>query len=377
MKTSIRPGLGLALGLSTSVIAGSAFAAPLADRLERPAQTSPLTGQTLLTDVHRLGERLVLVGEGGRILIRDADGHLQQSSVPVDLLLTAVHFVDDHNGWAVGHDGVILHSVDGGRTWLKQSDGRTISNLMLQWTEAEVARLEATKAAAPDDKTLDGVLEDAYFALDDVKAGIESGPSRPLLGVWFRNPSEGWVVGAYGMILQTQDGGKHWRFLSGLHNPERLHLNSVLGLPDGGLLVAGEGGRLYRLAEGKWQAPQQLTKASLYKLLSLRDGTLLAMGFGGTLLRSADLGRSWQAIELPGKFSLYGGEQLADGSLVLTGQAGVILHSQDLKHFKTWRSPGQTAWLSASVLPTDEIALVGGQGLRTLPLSQLTAQEQP
>ncbi len=40
--------------------------------------------------------------------------------MPTRQLLTAVYFVDDKNGWAVGHDAQILASADGGLTWTKQ-----------------------------------------------------------------------------------------------------------------------------------------------------------------------------------------------------------------------------------------------------------------
>ncbi len=371
MKPPYHPKLRLVLGLGASVLAASSFASPLPDRLERPSQLSAAAQHAPLMDIQGLGERQVMVGESGHVLLRQADGRVEQASVPVDLLLTAVHFVDEREGWAVGHDGVVLHSSDGGRTWVKQLDGRAISALMLAWAQAEVARLEDASAAAPEDETLLTALDNANFALDDAKAGSESGPSRPLLDVWFRDAREGWAVGAYGMILQTTDAGKTWAYLPGLDNPDRLHLNAVLGLADGSLLVAGEGGRLYLRAEGQWQPTQQLTDASLYKLLPLADGRLLAMGFGGALFSSDDQGRSWQGIPLPVKASLYGGEQLADGSLLLTGQAGVVLYSQDLQHFQTWQAPGKTPWLGVAVLSTDQLALVGGSGLRALPLSEL------
>ena len=88
------------------------------------------------------------------------------------------------------------------------------------------------------------------------------------------------------MIVHTVDGGKHWEFVPGLDNPERLHLNAVVGTADGSLLVAGEGGHLYRQTGGQWQVVEQLTQASLYKLMVLRNGQTLAMGFGGALYMS-------------------------------------------------------------------------------------------
>ncbi|MBO3273931.1 WD40/YVTN/BNR-like repeat-containing protein [Pseudomonas schmalbachii] len=367
MNTPLRCALGLLLGLAAPV-----FAAPPGDRLERPSREAADARQEPLTDVQRIGDRLVMVGANGHILLRHADGKVQQAQVPVDLLLTAVHFVDEHNGWAVGHDGVILHSGDGGQSWIKQLDGVAINALMLKWAEAEVARLEAASDA--DDEALDNAL----FALDDARAGAASGPSRPLLDVWFRNAREGWAVGAYGMIVHTADGGQSWEYLSSLDNPERLHLNAVLGLADGSLLVAGEGGRLYRSSDGgrTWQPAQQPTQASLYKLLQLADGRLLALGFGDTLLSSQDQGQNWQSVALPVRAGLYGGEQLADGSLLLAGQGGVLLASRDGRNFTPWQGKGRSALLGVAAIDAGQLALIGSAGLQVMPLAGIGEQRQ-
>lgn len=375
MKNSLSSAALLAAGIVLAIQALSASAAPLADRLERASRITPLAMLAPLTDIQKVGDQLVMVGADGHVMRRGANT-VVQASVPVDLLLTALYFVDDQQGWAVGHDGAILHSEDAGRSWVRQLDGRTISQLMVAWAEAQVARLEEASAAAPDDEALATALENASFALDDAQAGADSGPSRPLLDVWFRDAQEGWAVGAYGMIVHTRDGGASWDFLPGLDNPERLHLNTVLGLADGSLLVAGEGGRLYRQADGQWQPVQQLTQASLYKLMQLKDGKLLAMGFGGALFESLDQGRHWQELPLPMKASLYGGDQLADGSLLLTGQSGVLLYSEDGQHFKVWQGMAKAPWLAAVALPDEQIALVGTTGLRVMPLAELKEQLQ-
>src|SRR5262245_22418057 len=40
-----------------------------------------------------------------------------------DATLRAVHFIDAKEGWAVGDEGVILHTIDGGQTWDRQATG--------------------------------------------------------------------------------------------------------------------------------------------------------------------------------------------------------------------------------------------------------------
>ncbi|WP_212625535.1 YCF48-related protein [Pseudomonas sp. PP3] len=366
LKFPLHPAFALLLCLGTTAV----NAATLNDRLERPSQSTALGAQTLLSDVQPVGEQQVMVGAAGHILLRDASGQVRQAQVPVDLLLTAVQFVDGQNGWAVGHDSVVLHSQDGGRSWNKQLDGRAINPLLLKAAEDVLATAEQAASAAPDDDHFANALENARFALDDAQAASESGPSRPLLGLWFRNAREGWVVGAYGIFLKTTDGGASWRAVNGLENPDRLHLNSILGLADGSLLVAGEGGRLYRSVDSgeHWQPTQQPTDASLYTLAKLSSGQVLAAGFGGTLLVSDDQGVSWAFRELPVKASLYGVRQLSSGAVVLAGQGGLLLYSTDGKAFEQWRAPSKAALLNVSETHTGQLLLVGAAGLQVLPM---------
>ncbi|MNJ24072.1 Ycf48-like protein precursor [compost metagenome] len=354
MPTVVRYGLALSL----TCLLSPTFAATLPDRLERPARLTAKAQHGPLTDAQAVAGRVVMVGAEGHILVRQATGQVDQAKVPVDLLLTALYFVDDRQGWAVGHDGVVLHSEDAGATWTKQLDGRTLNALLLKWAQDEVDHLEATPGA---DET---ALDNARFALDDISAGADAGPSRPLLDVWFRSAREGWVVGAYGTVLHTTDGGNTWAYVPGLDNPDRLHLNAVLGLANGDLLIAGEGGKLYRRSAGQWQS-QVLTPASLYNLVQLRDGQVLAMGFGGALFSSLDAGQHWRPILLPTATSLYNAAQLPDNSVLFTGQAGLV-HSTDMQHLQVLQPRNKAVWLSAALLPDGSLALVGNRGLRLL-----------
>ncbi|MBM3241900.1 hypothetical protein FJZ31_36985 [Candidatus Poribacteria bacterium] len=92
-----------------------------------------------------------------------------------------VHFVDARNGWAVGEDGVIAHTTDGGVTWTPQNSGTTNS----------------------------------------------------LIGVDFVNANEGWIVGGNGTILHTINGGATW--IPHAHQVKGNHVDMMLFLPlDGG-----------------------------------------------------------------------------------------------------------------------------------------------
>src|SRR3984893_1479484 len=40
-----------------------------------------------------------------------------------DAAIRAVQFIDDKEGWAVGDEGVVWHSIDGGKNWERQPTG--------------------------------------------------------------------------------------------------------------------------------------------------------------------------------------------------------------------------------------------------------------
>ena len=121
--------LGLALAATLSV---PSLGAGFVDPLDAPATQSPLAARTLLQGVANAGNRIVAVGQRGHVVYStDSGASWKQASVPVSSDLTAVFFIDDKQGWAVGHDGVILHTADGGEKWDLQLSGRTANDLLI------------------------------------------------------------------------------------------------------------------------------------------------------------------------------------------------------------------------------------------------------
>src|SRR5438034_3007650 len=66
---------------------------------------------------HVSGNTFVTVGYEGRVLRSEDSGHTWQEITPrpTEATLNQVTFVEDY-GWAVGHNGRIIHSRDGGKT---------------------------------------------------------------------------------------------------------------------------------------------------------------------------------------------------------------------------------------------------------------------
>jgi len=76
------------------------------------------------------GARVWTVEDGGRIRHRNAAGNWSYQTVPAEVkdTLQRVHFLaDNQTGWAVGHNGWVLKTVNGGTSWtaLFQKDALT------------------------------------------------------------------------------------------------------------------------------------------------------------------------------------------------------------------------------------------------------------
>ncbi len=263
-------------------------------------------------------------------------------AVPVSVSLTAVQFVDEHNGWAVGHAGVVLHSEDGGEHWTLQLEGQRAAALEQQAAEAsgDASRVTAAQRLVAD------------------------GADKPLLALSFVDAQHGLVVGAYGVALETADGGRTWQSGMGrLPNPRGLHLYAL----------ARQGADLYRSEERRLEGPYD---GSYFAATVLPNGRLLVGGLRGSLFASDDGGASFQALANPIPASL-NGIRVAGDQLLLANQAGVLLRS-GLDHFAAQPLPvSEGLPLTAAITAADgAIVAVGLAGARRVaPSSHSTTAD--
>lgn len=312
------------------------------DLLELPAVQSGAASRTLLLDtVVRADDALVAVGQHGVIIVSKDNGQSwAQASVPASVALTGVDFPTPESGWAVGHDGLILHSNDGGKTWQKQLDGHELNEQIIIVAEriVEQVRGELDSLLAqeePDEFELEDaefMLEEAEFMLEGAMDDTAAGPVRPLLDVWFKNEREGFAIGAYGMLVHTDDAGETWTLVSDrMDNAEAFHLNQIVPAPDGRIFIAGESGFVYRSSDGgeTWDSLEPGYEGSFYGIVvaPLKSGgyELLAHGLRGNLFSSIDQGETWEKLDSGTSVTLMSGVGLEDGTVVLANQGGSLL----------------------------------------------------
>lgn len=287
------------------------------DVLEMPAVETRQAQNSLQLGISRAGERLVSVGVRGIVLLSDDEGRnwRQASHVPVSVTLTDVEFVSPELGWAIGHSGVLLFSGDAGETWERRMDGSQAAQIVLEGAQQQLA-LGA---------------EGAERAVRSAEFLVEDGPDKPFLDVAFADEQRGYLVGAYGLALETRDGGKSWRSLvESIPNSRGNHLYQVL-LSEQQLLIVGEQGVVFR-SQDNGESFEKLSvpyPGTFFGALGLEDNGLLIYGLQGNVWRSADEGGSWQKVDVEQPVTFTSGLRLRDGSLLLADESGKLLRSDD------------------------------------------------
>ena len=307
--------VGLAvLAVSLAVPAqGAAFA----DVLDTPAQSSRLASRSMLQAVAKAGGRLVAVGQRGNIVVSGDNGKSwKQAPVPVSSDLTAVFFADSEHGWAVGHDGVVLHSANGGESWHVQLDGRKANDLLL-------AAMEARAKAAP-------ASDDAKALLVEARRYKEQGADKPFLDVWFSDAMNGYVVGAYNLIFRTGDGGKTWEpWFDRVDNPKFFNLYAIRPVGDD-IYIAGESGLVLKLdtAAQRFKALAVPYNGSFFGIAAAGKA-VVAFGLRGNIYRSDDAGATWAKADAGLAAAIVGATRLADGALLLADTGGRLVSTSD------------------------------------------------
>ena len=330
--------------ISVLVMSGSLLAMAMAVQpvLERPAVKVQAPEKVVLIDITRAGQRLVAVGERGVITFSDDGGdRWHQADVPVSTTLTAVFFPTPDNGWAVGHSGVILHTEDAGATWQKQFDGVAAANLAL----------ESAKTIAEQKGSDDSVAEKM---IGNAELLVADGADKPFLDLYFKNDQEGIVVGSYGLIFRTRDGGGTWHCLMDrLENPHGLNLYTIRAAAHT-IYISGEQGLLF-LSEDDgitFRRVDTFYAGTFFDLAALSAQDVVLVGLRGNAFWSDDQARSFHPARVQVEVSFTAVDQLRDGTLIFANQAGVLLKSLDrgrtIKPIDIPRLPPISAFVSLS-----------------------------
>ena len=333
------------------------------DVLKLPAAPTEFADKAALFVVKKFGNRYYAAGARGHIIYSDDGGKSwTQAAVPVRSTLLDIDFVNDKQGWAVGHEGVILHTSDGGATWELQYDG-------LRYGAEGLAYYTKLAEESPDNEIYPAMIGEMEFA-------IEQGADKPFFGVNFYDEKRGHAAGAYGMIVETTDGGASWE--PRLHNMDNDNFNHIFDfapLSGNRFFLAGEAG-LLMIGDPNNDIAARVTsvpwEGSFFAAVDAADGAIVMGGLRGRMFRTADEGQTWTVVEKPETTAIVTLTRLADGTLVAGGSGGEILLSRDNGQVFELSPASKTAGPIVDITQGegDTLLVVGPRGIKSVALAQ-------
>jgi photosystem II stability/assembly factor-like uncharacterized protein len=176
-------------------------------------------------------------------------------------------------------------------------------------------------------------LEDeaAKKRLTDAQRLVDDGPDKPFLALSFEDERNGFIVGAYGLIFHTADGGKTWQsWMDRLDNPRGLHLYAIRMMGNA-VYIAGEQGLFLSSMDGgsTFSRIETPYRGSYFCIAGASSGEIVLAGLRGNAFRSSDHGATFTAVPFPVPVSISAATTLKDGTLLFANQGGQLFMSRD------------------------------------------------
>jgi hypothetical protein len=251
-------------------------------------------------------------------------------------------------GWAVGSVvdgyGTIIHTRDGGQTWMRQGTPQQIPDVALQNVSASDA--EHAWAVGPEGVIVHTADGGRSWQRQQVPADVSE---VELDGIYAVDRNTAWAVGWQGVILHTTDGGQTWT-RQGQGMVPAVQLGGVYASDAQHAWAVGEAepgnryGTIVRTVDGgaTWeQRPYTLARELAgYWLISIHGldaNTVWAVGHD-LVLYSADGGLTWIDLEAPsGGLDVNTVFAVDRDTVWVAGDAGIILRSDQGGAVGSWQ----------------------------------------
>lgn len=245
----------------------------------------------------------------------------------IEGMLQDVYFMDNKNGLVVGNNGLMLETADGGKTWKKKE-------VNMRPPGAGTGQRPGGGGGGPP-------------------AGFGGGGAVTLYNIYFVNQEIGFITGARGTILKSEDGGKTWnrkiaRSGTAQQNTNRrrggirANLMGIQMISETVGFIAGSENTLLKTTDGgeTWIGSSERarvgeTRNNLENILFVSPTNGWVIGSYGTLLHTTDSGETWEKRNAGVDHNLFGIHFFNEKIGWICGQEGLILHTNDSG--KTWK----------------------------------------
>jgi photosystem II stability/assembly factor-like uncharacterized protein len=270
------------------------------------------------------GGHKVAVGKFGLILSTEDDGKTwQRRHSGTTKALSSVSFADRDHGFVVGSGGAVLATKDGGATWVPQKSGT--EDQLLGVHAVTPLRVFIVGAFGTLLSTSDGgrSWNKHDVKWDDLIERVikETGYVEPNLNaIYFNSAENGWIVGEFGLVMHTRDGGSSW--VAQRYGSDFPQLYAIEFQDDRNGWAVGQAGSVIQTRDGgqRWSAVDMESKRDLYDLSF--DGARGVIVGDGVVLATQGADPRWIAIDAKQIDRWFTGVLLSSRDAIAVGQAG-------------------------------------------------------
>lgn len=214
---------------------------------------------------------------------------------------------------AVGDDGAVARSADGGKTWEAGWTGPKPTALNAVFTVGKNIYAAGDHGLVVASKDGGATWEILETKTDEPLYGI-GGSEKDLV-----------VVGRKGTLLRSKDGGAFEAEKSGVTNP----LRAVWASASGDTFVVGDAGTiLHRKGDDPWKPQTSGTNQWLTDVWGRSDKDVFVAGWSGIIMHSADAGATWKKLD-SGMSDNLDGIFGTDKLVYAVGRYGRVVRSED------------------------------------------------
>jgi photosystem II stability/assembly factor-like uncharacterized protein len=194
-----------------------------------------------------------------------------------------VEFVTPELGWAVGQQGAIIKTTNGGEEWIDKSFSNMTDLLRLDSYNGEVVIVAGE----------DGIILRSADA-GETWVQIQSGVTTQLWTVQMMDDTLGWICGPYGTLLKTTDAGITWEQII-ITNYSDLDYWALDFFDYNVGYICCNGGQVLKTTDGGENWELQITGDSngLYTIVSIDSLRAVTAGFIGNIYYTTNGGNSW------------------------------------------------------------------------------------
>jgi uncharacterized protein (TIGR03437 family) len=299
-----------------------------------------------------VGSRTFDVGYWGQVILGTEDGGQTwrtqyehwggATTMPRYHRLESVHFVDRLRGWAVGtsqelrdrtppvHEGAIVSTTDGGRTWKQQGADLEASEFAaVRFTSSTNGWALSTSGTSVKTNTLARTTDggNRWYWVDTGVPGVTRVGYAIVQGALsFKGDLYGWA-GILGKVIRTTDAGATWAVNPLPRDHITCHALDFLSSEVG--WAAGLG--LHRTRDGgqTWETKDIGVTSDLHDIQFTNATNGWLAGDRGVLMRTPDGGNAWSRVESGTSASLLGLHFVSAGRGWIVGDYGTILSYSD------------------------------------------------